>query len=64
MRAHQGGRFRYGVHCVSREFQAIMQEISMALQRQQLRRLAGLARIARTVLDVHILFFIVTVELQ
>ena len=43
MRPQRGGRFRYGVHCVSREFQAVTQKISMALQRQQLRRLAGLA---------------------
>ncbi len=41
-RAFRGGRFRYGVHCVSKEFQAVMQQISMALQRQQLRRLSGL----------------------
>lgn len=42
MRPQRGGRFRYGVHCVSREFQAVVQRISMALQRQQLRRLSGL----------------------
>ena len=43
MRPRRDGRFRYGVHCVSREFQAVMQKISMALQRQQLRRISGLS---------------------
>jgi hypothetical protein len=36
----KSGKFRYGVQCVDRKLQASLQEISMQLQRQKMRRLA------------------------
>ena len=38
--ALKDGRFRYGVVCVEKNFQAKVQKLCMLLQRQQLRRLA------------------------
>lgn len=41
VRALRDGRYRYGVRCLDNSLNNVLQQISMALQRVQLRRLAG-----------------------